>query len=192
MAIEVGYESSASFIKMFKRAYGLSPVKFREINKKSVPPISNEQSLYQIGNFDNHSLVSGKVNFNLNIEFNEFYDLICSTCKEMSLVNADFMILWDEDPLSSQSKSSRCFVAEEAEFMDSSIHQHPIIEGKYANFSIQGCETFDYQDWYRIAFHVLEAEQIEMRESIYIEHFSSQSLISLDSFYPFCISAAIE
>ena len=46
IAIEVGYESSTSFSKMFKRAYGLSPVKFREINKKSVTPISNEPPIY--------------------------------------------------------------------------------------------------------------------------------------------------
>jgi len=68
----------------------------------------------------------------------------------------------------------------------------PALTGSYIRFDTSHFKVFDYADWHKIAFNVLELENIKMRESTYIEYFNFESLVSLNSFSPQFIATAIE
>lgn len=192
IAVAVGYESSASLSKMFKKSYGKSPTDYRETYKKVITLKPINVPLFSVDEFDHKDIYAKKVIFDLNMSFNEFYLLIKNTYEAMELVKKDFMILWDEDPETNNLQSSRCFIIVKDHHASEVGDFPPTTEGKYAHFNTSLFQSFDMEDWHKIAFHVLETEEIQMRESTYVEHFCSESLRCLETFIPYRISTAIE
>jgi len=97
IAIEVGYESTSTFSKMFKKAYGISPSNFRKLNKQSTYLNSSDITFKSERLIPNNIRVK-KICFDTEISFEDFYLLIKNTYQEIDNKNKDFMILWDEDP----------------------------------------------------------------------------------------------
>ncbi len=191
IAIEVGYESTSSFSKMFKKTYGVSPSEYRKANKKN-SLLKNNDIKYNSERFLTQNVRVKKLTFRTGISFDEFYQLIKTTYQATNKNNENFMILWDEDPQMIQSKTSRCFIAFENSNSEQLTDKIPILRGKYIRFDTSSFKMFDYSEWHKVAFSLLELENIEMRESTYIEHFTFKSLESINSFYPQFISTAIE
>ncbi|MEM8890625.1 MAG: helix-turn-helix transcriptional regulator, partial [Bacteroidota bacterium] len=193
IAIEVGYETSASFSKAFKKMYGISPSKYREENKEGdaskIVQVASYQ--YSIENLTFPNLRCKKILFDLEVEDEDFYDLVKSSHGSLTTDSEGFMILWDEDPYTLQSGETRCFVAAPSS-SEPPLDIPPVIEGTYAIFDTAAFEHVDIEVWHKLAFLILELDKVEMRVSTFIEYYSPDSLDTIDNIYPKKIALPIQ
>ncbi|MEL6254525.1 MAG: helix-turn-helix transcriptional regulator [Bacteroidota bacterium] len=194
IAIEVGYETSASFSKAFKKMYGISPSNYRKQNKESDPTKLNKAANihYSIESLSLPNLQCKKVLFDLSIEDEDFYILLKDSLASLNIESKEFLLLWDEDPYTLQSNKSRCFVATPSLAPVPSIDIPPPLEGKYAMFDTAAFLHMELDAWHKLAFLVLELDKLKIRVSTFIEYYSVDSLDHRDNFYPDRFGLSIE
>ncbi|MEM6802300.1 MAG: helix-turn-helix transcriptional regulator [Bacteroidota bacterium] len=193
IALEVGYETVASFSKAFKKLYDISPSKYRELHKEG-----RHSNLHtQVGiPYSKESLVLPKLSckkilFDLEIEEEDFYEKIKKAYTSLSPQAEEFMILWDEDPNTLQSGESRCFIAVPSS-EDQLYDSPPEIKGTYAIFDTTAFEHLELNDWHKLAFLILEVDKVDMRVSTFVEYYSPDALDQIYNFYPNRIALPIK
>lgn len=193
IALLVGYETSASFSKAFKKGFGISPTAYREKHKNTdyLALLEDSKIGYRVGKLSLPDVQCKKVLFDLGMPAADFYELIKAHVKELSPHPTDFLLLWDEDPETLQLSQGRCFVAIQGGTLPSA-DTPPVIEGKYAQFESASLDKVGYQSCHKLAFMVLEQDEVPMRESTYVEFFSSSSLQHIALFFPYKMALAIE
>lgn len=194
IAIEVGYESSASFSKAFKKLYGDSPKGYRQKHKKQFDTLEDRHEIenYSIQRLDHLTLRSKKIAYNINASEEEFESALTNELLNSSLVTNKFLLLWDEDPEICPFDESRFFLTTEEQGAHDFTDAPPTIAGKYAMFQTEIFETIDYSDWHRLAFLVLELDKIEVRDGTYIEYYAVDNFKGSEFAMPYQIAVPIE
>ncbi|NET35711.1 MAG: helix-turn-helix transcriptional regulator [Cyanothece sp. SIO1E1] len=194
IAFEVGYETSASFSKAFKKAYRMSPSAYREQHKETdhakIPKTSTP--IYTIQKLDLSNLRHEKITFDINIPDENFYNLVKTSHLLSTSSQQAFMLLWDEDPYTVQSDKSRCFLALPSLSPIPSNSGVPDLAGKYAIFDTSDFSRLNAEAWHRIAFLLLELDEVKMRLSTFVEFYTTDALDHIDNFFPKRIAISVE
>ena len=178
IAIDVGYESSASFNKAFKKIFRESPTNYRRIHKKHFDAFlhKSQDRPYHIDLLNDLGLVSKKVTCNPNAPVEEFDHILQAQFANIHIPSDSFLLLWDEDPEICPFDECRFFLASEDPKATGLEDVPPTIEGKYAIFHSEVFHDLDYNDWHRLAFLMLEWNQHDMRDGTYIEYYNGRDL----------------
>jgi len=194
IAIDVGYQSIASFSKAFKKLYGLPPTAFRASYKQQNTSILQTTGAqpYTIARLNYANLQAKKVTFNVNITFNDFYVAAKNAFHALNATEGQFIFMWDEDPDLCQLPESRFFIGLQGAALGTLNDTPPTTAGRYAIFNTVVFKGIEYDDWHKLAFLLLEQDGVDMRESTYVEYFTNESLAQLNTFYPYKIALPIE
>lgn len=101
------------------------------------------------------------------------------------------MLFWDEDPETLKLKEGRCFIAMASDSTEE-VDVAPLIESSYAIFDTELFHHLPFEEWHKLAFLVLELDQVAMRDGTLVEFYPAQALESIEQFSPVSIAIAVE
>lgn len=192
IAIEVGYESIASFSKAFKKSYHLSPSNFRKKYKEQKLPIlkTTTARLYTVKCLTGLAVVAQKISFKPDLSLAAFIDKAQRTFADLKMPASDFILLWDEDPYHSLFSESRCFLGIEDRSV-SLAGSLPLTKGRYAFFDTVIFSNVACEEWHKLAYLILELDRVVIREGTFIEYYKQEAFHGLDHFFPIRIAIPV-
>ncbi|MEM6722763.1 MAG: AraC family transcriptional regulator [Bacteroidota bacterium] len=193
IAFNVGYETTASFSKAFKKSYQSSPSAYRKKYKElSLDlPTTSQPRAYTIRRFDPSNLLVKKITFKVDISEVAFLKHTQTILEQWKASERAFMYLWDEDPYQCLFPETRVFLCMEGL---SSLPGDglPNTQGRYAFFDTSLFGDINCEEWHRLAYLILELDQIKIQDRAFIEYFPAGAIKNLASFYPTQIAIPIQ
>lgn len=194
IAVKVGYESAAAFIKAFKKLYGQTPSEFRQASQPDQALARSLEPGYTTRYLDEANIPLFKTAIHADSTFEDYYQHTKTAFSELNTGAEEWLLLWEEAPELCKVSEMRYFIGlhnrEAAE--GGNAFGKTDLKGWYALFDASSLEEFEYAIWHELAFFQLHLDGLELREAPYIEWFSKTSLHDVSTFFPYQIAIPIQ
>ncbi|MEM9051017.1 MAG: helix-turn-helix transcriptional regulator [Bacteroidota bacterium] len=193
IGLEVGYETSASFSKAFKKLYGESPSVFRSKNNLRYYLKEHHEGFFKVEFFDKVEIQLRRISFSTEGGIDELSIKAQHIVEESVSSLENWLLIWDEDPLLTMTEETRCFLGgemNESGLTDNSENTM-VLDGKYAIFQADSFGEFEYENWHELAYLILETAGKKYRELSYLEWFNTDVFSKEKPFQPYKIGVPI-
>ncbi|MEM6378203.1 MAG: helix-turn-helix transcriptional regulator [Bacteroidota bacterium] len=193
IALVIGYESTASFSKAFKKIYKCAPTQFRRENKPRAK-FAAESLPFTETYFEEYCISLYRCSLESKDDFEAYYNKTKAMIHQLHLGNMSWSIVWEEDPTLSMVSDTRFFIGS-TKVSNNNLRmpdRQLYLNGRYAIFDAETLAPFNYRDWHELITIALEISGKELRDGAYLEYFSSESLISISHFVPSEVAVPIQ